>query len=161
MNFFMLIPGIFELCEKILGPVLSTASAASSVVKAVATNPTVSGIMSGIEKAVGSVTDAQRLQIQGELQTLLAQAQLDSQESAKSSFFYSGPRPTLFWGLVASLLMSVLVEPSINYILGFFGISGPAPFVLSPIVITLLSSLCGIFMVGRTVEKINGVHNSH
>ena len=117
------------------------------------------GDVVGTFKEHGVVQSAdQEQQYKLRLQSMLGQIDVDKIEAQSESRFDSGWRPFLAWGLSTALLMSVLVEPTINYLLGFFGVQAPPAFVLGPAVMSMLSGLCGLYMVARTGEKVKGVN---
>lgn len=163
MNFLMLVPGIFEVLEKIIGPLITSNSVpilasitghlVSGKVKDMA-----SGILGDLEGVVGQVTDEKKLLIKTQLDSILGQIQIDTVEAQSESRFDSGWRPFIGWVCGLALAMSILVEPTVNYLAGWFNTIAPPIFELSPIVMSLICGLCGIYVIGRTVEKKSGVN---
>lgn len=153
----MLIPGIFTVLEKIVGPVLEVVkpSLGSNIIASLMSGKGVRGVISAIEGSLGKLDDIKKAQLEAELQTMLGNIEVDKIEATSKSRFDSGWRPYLAWGVSTALLMSILLEPTIRWVMGCFGLELPVPFELSPLVIGVLSSLLGTHIVSRTVEKLN------
>lgn len=162
-SFLLLIPGIFELLEKVIGPLITTNSVpiltsitshlGSGKVKDMAT-----GIIGDLEGVVGQITDEKKLELKTQLDSILGQVDIDKLEAVSESRFDSGWRPFIGWVCGLALAMSILVEPTVNYLAGWFNTIAPPIFELSPIVMSLICGLCGIYMIGRTAEKKAGVN---
>lgn len=111
----------------------------------------------GVFKEQGvAISQEQEQEFKLQMQSILSQTELN-EVAEKEDPWFRDVRDILFGGLSLALLLSVLVEPTINYILGFFCHTPPPPFVLSPIVLAMLSGLCGLHMVTSSVD--NGVNN--
>lgn len=158
MNFLMIIPGIFELLEKIIGPVLSaTANSTSTITRGLlglVGNPSVGGILGVIEGAVGKLQDEQIVEIKAQLQVLLAQIDLNKTEEVSTSFFKSGWRPALCWSLAIITSVHFAVAEAFNIAIAF----GYSVGVLAPLdsaTLLFIGSVLGIYMSARTVEKVN------
>lgn len=156
----MLIPGLLFTGAKYVGPILENhATQLIPLLERIMGNsPTGKKIADAFESVMGTIDQDKKDKFILETDSMLGQINIEEIEATREHFFQYGARPFLFWGLSCALLMSVLVEPTINYLLGFFAIAGPNPFVLAPSVIAMLSGLCGLYMVGRTVEKHSGTN---
>lgn len=90
------------------------------------------------------------LQMNGELQQIVGQIEINKTEAANSNLFVSGWRPSVGWVCSAALAYEYLVRP----LLTTFGI------VAAPIEVdtlnTLLFALLGIAGL-RSIDKIKGV----
>lgn len=145
------------LGHKVFGALEPTAATiiASELGQLSKSSTLVNDVLSIFQKHVSEVSEEKAQQFKLELESLLGQIDLDKIDEQSTSLYKSGWRPYLAWGLASALLMSVLVEPTINYMCGFFGIHTPEVFQLSPIVLTILSGLLGLHITARSVEKIN------
>lgn len=90
------------------------------------------------------------LQMNGELQQIVGQIEINKTEAANSNLFVSGWRPSVGWVCSAALAYEYLVRP----LLITFGI--PAAPIQSDTLNTLLFALLGIAGL-RSIDKIKGV----
>lgn len=150
-----LIPGLLYTGAKFVGPIVEdhATQLVPMLESILANSPTGKKIVDAFETVVGKLDQDKKNQFQLEIDTLLGQIEVDKIEAASPSLFVSGARPFLFWGLSFALLMSVLVEPTLVWLLGCFHVVLPVPFVLDPLVVGIISSLLGIHQVTRTIEK--------
>lgn len=150
-----LIPGLLWTGAKVVGPIIEDHSTQlASVLGGVLSNsPTGKKIVDAFESVLGPIEDQKKEQMEIEFNLLLNQDQIDIVEANSRNFFQYGPRPFLFWVLDIALAMSVLVEPTINYVLGMFHIAAPPAYQLSSTVLYILTGLCGLMYTARGVEK--------
>lgn len=151
MNFLMLIPGIFELLEKIVGPLLS--SQKGSIVSSIlAGSPTAQGVIGAIEGVIGNLESSKQAEFKAQLETLLAQSHTNDIEAQSEHFFNSGWRPFLAWGLGLNIVAHATIISFID-VLQLFGYNPPLLTPIDTITLSLMTSLLGIYMTARTVEK--------
>lgn len=158
--FALLIPAIMWVGHKVFGALEPTmASVIEGKLANLSNTPGLLGDILTIfkESGVQTSTDKEN-EFNLHMNSLLGNLQIDNTEAASENRFDSGWRPFIAWVCGLALAMSILVEPTINYLLGFFKVAVPAPFVLAPVVMALITGLCGIYMGSRTVEKIRGVN---
>lgn len=153
MPFLTFIPMIFSLIEKFMGNAATSPTTMSIVLGALQHSPTGESIVSALEKGLGPIENAKRQQFVLETDSLLGQVQLDMAETTSKVNLLDDPRRFVFLGLALALLMSVLIEPTINYVLGFFSIHTSAIYELNPIVIGLIASLCGLHQITTSLEN--------
>lgn len=160
MPFLALIPGIFTVLDRIIGPILSS-GAGQSVLGAVvghlaSKSPTAQGLLEAIEGVTGKLADTQRLELQNEFQLLMAQIDVNKTEESKDSKTFT-PRTTLFWGLSLITLVHLLIAEIAN-ILCLFNGTPLAP--MDNITVIFLGGMLGLYHITKTVEKVNSNQNS-
>lgn len=160
MNFLLLLPGLFTLLEKVVGPMMEgQAGSIASKVMALGNSVSSSGIMSAIQSVIGNINDQQRLELNAELQVLLANCAINQTEaSSNESFFYKGPRPTAFWVFLGLAGIHCAFAESFNILhaLGYqVGLMAP----MDNMAWYMLGGLAGIWAIGRSVEKVNSNNN--
>lgn len=152
----MLVPGIFELLEKVIGPML-TSTAASSIAKGViglGSSASASGVLGVIEGAVGKLEDAKVTQIHDELQTLLAQCQL-IQSDSKSGSIVGNWHAVFCFGMSVICLTHFAVAELFNILVSLH-VSNIG--LIAPLDTAALAFMGGVLGVGigcKTVEKVN------
>lgn len=101
-----------------------------------------------------------QLGLQGELNSAIAQVQVNAVEAASPSWFVAGWRPAVGWVCVTGLGYQFLLCPLFTF---FAGIAGSKVVAPSLDIASLMALLTGILGLGiaRTVEKINGVSDVH
>lgn len=153
MPFLMILSSIFGVIEKFIGPAIQNSSVMSIILDAVEHSKTGASLVQALEQKVGVLEDSKKREFTLELDALLGQLQLDSIEESKSKFT---PRDFLFWGLDFALLMSVLVEPTINYFMDLFGGGHiPAVFMLNSMVIYMIGGLAGLHILAHSFDSYN------
>lgn len=152
MNFLMLIPGLFTVLDRVLGP-LFTSGAASSIVSGIVggkTGGTLGGLLGLVEGAVGKIEDSQLAEIKAEMETLLAQQQLNTIDAVSPSFFRNGCRDTLEWGLSIIVLIHCGLVETFN-ILAL--LNGGTLQPLDTMTTFILMGLLGIYATTKTIER--------
>lgn len=93
MLFLSLLPMLWDVFEKVGVPIASNLlpEATKAVTALTSSSRTASGILGAIEGVVGRFEDEKRLQLNAELQSLLSQIQLDSDEILSSKPWYMIP----------------------------------------------------------------------
>lgn len=155
MNFLMLIPGLFELLEKLVGPAL-TSVGKSSIITSIfggAWDGTAGGLTNIVAGVIGGLQNEKVEEIKAQVASLLAQAQINDKEP--EVFFYRGWRPCLAWAL-SIIVATHLFLLELGNILSMFNITTVGQMApLDNMTLILLTSLLGIYMGARTVEKVN------
>lgn len=155
MPLLMLIPGIFSILDRIIGPILSS-STGQGVLGAVighlaSKSPTAQGLLEAIEGVTGKLEDSKRLDLQNEFQLLMAQIDVDKTEESKDSKTFT-PRTTLFWGLSLITLAHLLIAEVANILALLHGLP-LAP--MDNITTIFLGGMLGLYHVTKTIEKVN------
>ena len=151
MSFLMLIPGIFELLEKIIGPIIT--GSGIPILKMLATSGgTTTGIVSGLQGLIGNIESTKLAELKIELDSMLANVEVDKVEGAEESSFKSCWRPFLAWGLSIITLVHLTIAEVSNVISLIHGGTLAPMDTLDGI---LLCGLLGIYIGARTIEKVN------
>ena len=155
LPFLAIIPGVFAVLEKIIGPVLSS-TAGQSILGAVighlsSNSPTVNGLLTAIEGVMGKLEDTKRLELQNEFNLLMSQIEVDKVEESKDSKTFT-PRTTLFWGLSLITLVHLVIAELANILCLIHG-QPLAP--MDNITIIFLGGMLGLYHVTKTIEKVN------
>lgn len=148
----MLIPGIFTFLDRILGPLFSVSKDAVEIGLKTIKNPTISSIFSVIEGSIASMTDAQKMEIKGEIATLLAQSGIDDDDAKSEHWIQYAWRPFLAWGLSVNIVAHATIITIID-VLELFGYNPPALTPIDTVTLTLMCGLLGLYMSARTIEK--------
>lgn len=153
MNFLMLIPGLFAILEKFVGPMIAGhASSIASKIMGLGSSIDSSSILGVLESTMGQIESVQKLEIKAELDTLLAQCAIQQVAESNPSFFRSGCRDTLEWGLsIVVLIHLIIVEAANIHALISGGVLSP----LDTLTTTLLMGLLGLYGAAKTIEKFN------
>ena len=146
----MIIPGLFELLEKVIGPLISTQKS-SIIAEVLGSDGSSGGIIGAIEGTLGQIEDVKKIALKGEIDTLLKQAELNI-DIPGESLFYKGWRPFLAWGLSIVVLAHLSIAEVCNLI-GWYHGGNLAP--MDSITTALLFGLLGLYMGARTIEKVN------
>ena len=108
------------------------------------------------QKAAEAKLELYKLQSSGELQTMLAQMEINKVEAANPSLFVAGWRPCIGWGCATALFYQYLLRPLVIGFAPSFGII-PPPFPgLDENLWQLMMGMLGLGGL-RTFEKIQGV----
>ena len=91
----------------------------------------------------------------GDLQTVLAQLEINAKEAQHSSIFVSGGRPFIMWICGCGLGYATLLHPMLVWLATIKGWPVP-PEVNSDVLIYVLGGLLGLGGL-RSVEKVKGV----
>lgn len=100
------------------------------------------------------------LQVQGELQQVIAQIDVDKTEAASNSMFVAGWRPAVGWICGLGIGCDVIVRPLLSWVSTVFG----HPLTLPPLDLsTLMPLLLGMLGLGamRSWDKTQGAANGH
>lgn len=154
----MLIPSILGIGEKVLGGIAAEhkASIVSNILGTITGSPTANGLVGIFQNVMGNIEDSKRLELQAELETLLAQSQLDTVEAQSEHFFDRGWRPALAWGISTNIVLHysfVNMFGLYNFIV--YGVSIPPMDAMS---LTLMTGLLGLYIGARSIEKFKGVN---
>jgi hypothetical protein len=90
------------------------------------------------------------LQMNGELQQIMGQLEINKEEAKNTNLFVSGWRPSVGWCCSAAMFYQFLVRPIAT------GFGHPMPPIDTEALTTLLFALLGVAGL-RSVEKIKGV----
>lgn len=150
MNFLLLIPGIFELLEKIVGPLMSSTKG-SIISGLLGSNGTIGGIMEAITGVLGNIEQEKIVEITAQVNTLLAQSQVN-QIDAKANSIWHRPALVLEWGLVIIILYHLGLAEVSNSISFFHGYS-LAP--LDNLTAGLMFGLLGLYRGAKALETVN------
>ena len=155
----MLIPGLFTLLEKVIGPLLTSESKTSITGKifGMAASLSSGGILTAIESVVGNIESQQRIELQAQIQTLLGQCTVDQIEANSDTFFKYGWRPFLAWGLSVLVIIHLTIAEIAN-VLHMIGYSPGSIAPMDTLTTTLIFGLLGLYMSARTIEKVNTNH---
>lgn len=102
-----------------------------------------------------------KMQVTGELQTTLAQIDVDKQEAASNSLFVAGWRPAVGWTCAVAFFYVYVLQPFLQFVLVAFHVS----FDVSRLPVLNLSDmlpvLLGMLGLGayRTIDKAKGKGN--
>lgn len=108
------------------------------------------------QKAAEAKLELYKLQSSGELQTMLAQMEINKVEAANPSLFVAGWRPCIGWVCATALFYQYLLRPLVIGFAPSFGIT-PPPFPgLDENLWQLMMGMLGLGGL-RTFEKIQGV----
>jgi len=91
----------------------------------------------------------------GELQTVLAQLEINAKEAAHPSVFVSGGRPFIMWICGLGLAYATLIQPALVWLATIKGWPVP-PDVNSDLLVYVLGGLLGLGGL-RSLEKVKGV----
>jgi len=151
MNVLMILPGLFSLLEKVVGPLLEghAASIASKVI-GLGSGASPGGILGAVEGVVGTIAADKKIELMGEIKTLLAQAQLQDIDSNKESFFRWGCRDSLEWALSIIVVTHLAIIESYNILALLHGGTFQP---LDSLTTALLGGLLGLYGVGKVAEK--------
>ena len=94
--------------------------------------------------------------LNGELQPMLAQLQVDAKEAEHDSIFVAGWRPFIGWVCVSALAYQFIAQPFLAFILAAFQVNlGPLPSLDYGSLSTVLMGMLGLGAM-RSYEKIKG-----
>ena len=96
-----------------------------------------------------------QMQMQGDLNQLMGQLEINKAEAASSSVFVAGWRPASGWICNIGLLYTFMIQPLLTWASQNFHIMSP-PEIPFDALYVLLGSLLGVGTL-RTVDKIKGV----
>ena len=96
-----------------------------------------------------------KLTLAGELQSVLAQLEINAKEAAHPSIFVSGGRPFIMWICGLGLAYATLAQPILVWLSTIKGWPVP-PDVNADVLMYVLGGLLGLGGL-RSVEKVKGV----
>lgn len=151
MGFLMLIPGIFTLFDRVLGPMLSGSSGALGAVTKVLTggDATGSSIISAVEGIIGGIDATKKQELINELDSMLANVEVDKLETSPNSKFT--PRVAFEWALGTIVCVHFAFGEALNIWNVCHGM-GFAP--IDNMTLIFLGGLLGIYATTKTVEKM-------
>src|SRR5665213_2649379 len=97
-----LIPGLLWTGAKYVGPILESHSSqiGTALGDVLSKSPTGAKVVAAFESILGPITDPDaKYEFTLEVDSMLNQTQLNLQSGASESFFISGARPFIFWGM--------------------------------------------------------------
>ena len=151
-NLLLLIPGLFSLIEKFIGP-MDKAGKGSILTTVLGSNGSVDSIMDAIKGAVGEMDKAREDELKAEVSMLVSQADLNKQNSQSEHAFVRDWRPALAWGLVILVLVHLGTAEFYNLYCMF---KGYALAPLDTLTVTLMFGILGLHISTRTLEKVTG-----
>lgn len=156
MNLLLLLPGLFTLLEKVVGPMLAGNSGSiAQKIMGLGSGATLSGVMGVITGTLGNLEDTKRIEIQAELGLLMEQCKINETDATSSdSFYYKGARPFIFWGFgIITLFHCLMAEMYNNLIAIGYNVGHLAP--MDNMAWYMLGGLAGIWAISRGIEKVN------
>jgi hypothetical protein len=156
----LIIPAIMWTFEHIVGPITNevTKTGILGELESLAVNSGLGkNILSIFQQHMSDASEAQKQEFQLKLNSMLGQIQLDTVEAQSEHFFDRGWRPFLAWGLSINVILHLSILSLAN-ILRMVGYNIPTLTPMDSITLALLTSLLGIYMGARTVEKTKGVN---
>lgn len=155
MGFLAIIPAIFELLEKIIGPMVTGgASKIATGLLGISSNPTVEGIMSVITGTVGQLENEKIVQIKAGVQILLAQVQL-AEDDNKSGSVFAHWHSLFCYGMTVITLSHFGLAELFNILIS---LNCPHIGVLAPMdtaTLSFIGLVLGGTMLGKTAENVN------
>lgn len=96
------------------------------------------------------------MQLNGELQTIVGQLDINKVEAGNASVFVSGWRPAIGWVCAIALAYQYLFRPVLSFIAAYTGHAMPTLPGLDDNLWQLMLGMLGLGGL-RTFEKVNGV----
>lgn len=114
------------------------------------------------DKAANDAAKAALLstEVQGEIQQILGQLEVDKTEAASNSIFVAGWRPFIGWVCGSALAYQYIVSPVGQWAAALFGHPVQAPSLDIGQLMTLLLSMLGMGVL-RSYDKAQGTGNGH
>lgn len=145
MNFLLLIPGLFTLLEKCLGPILTMTHKSSIITSIIGGfDGSSSGLMGIIEGAIGKIEDQKKLELQAEVETLLAQSKIEEIEAQSPHFLAWAARPCFEWIILLNIGFHYTLVSAIDTYNFFMGTTDTV-HALDPMALAICLSLLGIY----------------
>lgn len=158
MPILALLPAILGLTTAIVGPLLE--SHKNSIISQIlggGFDGTVGSIINIIESVIGKMDDLKRAELQAQVATLLAQAELNKIDAQSDHFIQWAWRPLLAWGLGVNIVLHYTVVNIIDILNGLLRLNLHQIAPMDPMALTLMTGLLGIYMAARSFDKKNGV----
>ena len=108
------------------------------------------------EKKAEALLKLQQLQMNGDLQVIANQVEIDKIEAQNPRLFVSGWRPFIGWVCGAALAFQLVLGPLVVWGSTLGGHPVALPIMQTELLTTLLVGMLGLGGM-RTVEKLNGV----
>jgi hypothetical protein len=113
-------------------------------------------ILPDTEKAAEAKARLIEMQMNGELQQLAGQLEINKEEAKSTSWFVAGWRPFIGWICGASLGYVALIEPMARFAAAVgWGYSGAFPAIDTTMTMQVLLGMLGLGVM-RSTEKIKG-----
>lgn len=96
-------------------------------------------------------------EMQGHIQLLLGQMEINKIEAASKSIFVAGWRPFTGWVCATALAYVAIAEPLMRFIAKMNGYDGDFPVIDTTLTMQVLIGMLGLGVM-RTNEKQKGVH---
>lgn len=152
----MILPGLFELLEKIVGPLLIPQKT-SIISGLLGSDGTAGGIMGVIGGVLGKMEDEKVAEIKAQVEVLLAQVQSNELQMESKSSFWRNPRLFFEWILVAIGTIHFSFCEIINIAYAYK--NGVALAPLDTATLFFMGSMLGIYVTAKTVESVNYNNN--
>jgi|ERR1700733_5299355 len=153
MNLLLLIPGLFTLLDRVIGPLFTNShrGAITSALFSGGFTGTLDSLMSIITGTIGQLESAKIAEIRAQAAILISQAQIEQIDAAKGDFF-NFTREMLAFGLSVLVLVHLTIAEIYNLFELYLG-QPLAP--MDTMTTILLCGLLGIYMGSKTVETVN------
>lgn len=97
------------------------------------------------------------MQVQGELNQLMGQLEINKEEAKSANWFVAGARPFILWICGTAFLYSSLVEPMARFVATvMFHYTGTYPSIDTELTMQVMMGILGLGAF-RTFEKYKGV----
>lgn len=150
----MLIPTIWSVLERVLGPVVSNTSGLfGSVISAVISSPTVGSIIKAVETSIGTLEDTKKTELQAQLEIALGQIDLDKIDAQSNRFIQWGWRPCFAWGIGLNIILHYSVVNIVDILNSLFHLGISQIPQMDNMALALMTGILGLYMGARTVEK--------
>jgi hypothetical protein len=153
MGFLALIPGLFTLLDRVLGP-LFTDVTKSSVVTSIFSSGSLGGVLGVLTKSLGSIESAKIEEIKAGIAELEAQAGMEEKDVDSKSIFASW-HAMFCWGMSIILLVHFASAELLNQLVAWHVASVGLLAPLDTATLTIACLILGGSMAGKTVEKVN------
>lgn len=152
--FLALLPSIFSLFTSMVGPFLSheVQQHITATVAAAGDSLTKTGLIKAITDSVGEVEQTKLDEFSKQLDILMDAQQNQAFEDSPEGLFYKGWRPFVCWGVSILVIIHLTIAEIYNLVQLYHGHN---LMPLDSLTVILMTSVLGIYMTGRTVEKIN------
>lgn len=105
--------------------------------------------------AAAAKLELEKMAMSGELQTTLAQLDIDKTEAASQSLFVAGWRPFVGWTCGSALAYTYIAQPFLLFVLASFGRKVDLPALSLADLLPVLFALLGLGTM-RSVEVVKG-----
>jgi hypothetical protein len=154
MPILALLPSLFGLMTTVVGPIVEEhkTSIISQIVNG-AFDGSSSSLMNIIEGAIGKIADQKKIELQAQIQTLLAQADITKTDAQSESWVKYGWRLAIAWGLGLNLVIHYTLVNAIDIINSLVGTNISQIPPMDHMALLIITGLLGLYMGARTYEK--------